>query len=433
MSGWCRRLERADDVNRCDKGFVLSCVSREGLALEFASQALRADLEVVSAAVAQDALALRFAAKPLRSNRDLVLSAVQHCGSALKFVALELRRDRQVVLAAVREDGLALEHAGRVLRGDIGVVMAALEQNGLALEHARTALRGERDIVLAAVKRKGCALEYAAEELRRDVEICCAACRNDQNSVHLIEDPEIERKARLSMLQDMRDQLRRDIDVEKSKAQEKKHARAKASETMLELMKQRAPRKDRKKSLTQQLQGPFTEERAAWVEKTAVGGQLYRMIENWREDNIDKIKIKGTLDLGDPWERRAEKRQPPPPEPDVQQAMAPQSGMVQQQRMVMSLVKQEVYSGPEPDIVRNHIVELVSKMTGSTDLDMDTPLMESGVDSLMSVDLRTQLQNDFKVNLSSTVMFNYPTMGGLTSYLVDELTQNEVPGWGRVV
>merc|ERR1712066_1174489 len=91
----------------------------------------------------------------------------------------------------------------------------------------------------------------------------------------------------------------------------------------------------------------------------------------------------------------------------------------------------EVYAPPDPMMVRQYITGLVMNMTGSSEeVDGDTPLMESGIDSLASVELRTQLQQEFRLNLPSTVMFNYPTISTMTRLLVDECTQKKI-SWGR--
>lgn len=95
-----------------------------------------------------------------------------------------------------------------------------------------------------------------------------------------------------------------------------------------------------------------------------------------------------------------------------------------------SVAQQQAFRGPDPMMVRNHIIAMVKNMTGSDDgVDGDTPLMESGIDSLASVELRTQLQQEFKVTLPSTVMFNYPTISGMTQLLVDECTNKGI-AWG---
>jgi len=91
---------------------------------------------------------------------------------------------------------------------------------------------------------------------------------------------------------------------------------------------------------------------------------------------------------------------------------------------------EEVFVAPDPEMVKSYIISLVGNMTGTTDdIDSETPLMESGIDSLASVELRTQLQQEFKINLPSTVMFNYPTIDSLADLLVDECTTKKI-SWG---
>jgi len=89
------------------------------------------------------------------------------------------------------------------------------------------------------------------------------------------------------------------------------------------------------------------------------------------------------------------------------------------------------FVAPDAGVMKQHIIAMVKNMVGGGDeVDGDTPLMESGVDSLASVELRTQLQQEFKVNLPSTVMFNYPTIEGITGLLVDECTQKKITWTG---
>jgi len=89
--------------------------------------------------------------------------------------------------------------------------------------------------------------------------------------------------------------------------------------------------------------------------------------------------------------------------------------------------EESAFVAPDEGLMKTHIIAMVKNMTGGgEEVDGDTPLMESGVDSLASVELRTQLQQEFKVSLPSTVMFNYPTIGGITGLLIDEYTTKKL-------
>jgi len=66
----------------------------------------------------------------------------------------------------------------------------------------------------------------------------------------------------------------------------------------------------------------------------------------------------------------------------------------------------------------------VEMIVGSSDdVSDDTPLMESGIDSLSSVQFRNDLTRDFNVKLPASLMFDYPTIGTLTDKIVATLEE----------
>merc|ERR1719401_1269559 len=96
----------------------------------------------------------------------------------------------------------------------------------------------------------------------------------------------------------------------------------------------------------------------------------------------------------------------------------------------LSIMREE-FKPPDAQLVKQYMFGLVGSMTGAgeDELDGDTPLMESGIDSLASVELRTKLQAEFRLNLPSTVMFNFPTISSISQLLVDECTSKKI-SWG---
>merc|ERR1719265_1721092 len=86
-----------------------------------------------------------------------------------------------------------------------------------------------------------------------------------------------------------------------------------------------------------------------------------------------------------------------------------------------------VYTPPSTEMVKQRIMAMVADATGADeDIQGDVPFMDAGIDSLASVELRTNLQTAFGVPLPSTVMFNYPTPQGMAELLVEEATAREL-------
>lgn len=89
-----------------------------------------------------------------------------------------------------------------------------------------------------------------------------------------------------------------------------------------------------------------------------------------------------------------------------------------------SIARTAVHSGgkvratKEPTAVT--VQKLASKLLG-VEVEADQPLMEAGMDSLTAVELRTALINAFKVDLPSTVTFDYPTVASLARCISAEV------------
>ncbi|CAE8620239.1 unnamed protein product [Polarella glacialis] len=89
------------------------------------------------------------------------------------------------------------------------------------------------------------------------------------------------------------------------------------------------------------------------------------------------------------------------------------------------------FKAPNRELVQGYIVGLVKQISSNDDeeFELDTPLLDTGIDSLSSIQLRAQLSSEFRVNLPSTVVFSYPTVGALADLLVEECTTKQI-AWG---
>merc|ERR1719343_19205 len=81
--------------------------------------------------------------------------------------------------------------------------------------------------------------------------------------------------------------------------------------------------------------------------------------------------------------------------------------------------------GLNPEDVQQTVVAMAREAVGVDDgLYLDSPLMDSGMDSLTAVSFRNGLQQSLNVKLPSSLMFDYPTMKEVANRIV-ELSQVE--------
>jgi acyl carrier protein len=72
------------------------------------------------------------------------------------------------------------------------------------------------------------------------------------------------------------------------------------------------------------------------------------------------------------------------------------------------------------ELLRDYVTGQVARILGlapSEPFDTQTGLFDQGLDSLASLELRNRLQVDLDTPLPSTLVFNFPTVEGLTQYL----------------
>ena len=78
------------------------------------------------------------------------------------------------------------------------------------------------------------------------------------------------------------------------------------------------------------------------------------------------------------------------------------------------------------DLVLAHVKAEVARilgLEGTQPIDLQQGLFEMGMDSLMSVDLKSRLEGAVGRSLPSTLTFNYPSVGALTDYLTREVLE----------
>jgi myxalamid-type polyketide synthase MxaE and MxaD len=78
------------------------------------------------------------------------------------------------------------------------------------------------------------------------------------------------------------------------------------------------------------------------------------------------------------------------------------------------------------DALTAHVSAQVARILGievDGGIDIDRGLFEMGMDSLMSVEVKSSLERAFGARLPSTLTFNYPTVRALSQFLWDEVLE----------
>lgn len=107
--------------------------------------------------------------------------------------------------------------------------------------------------------------------------------------------------------------------------------------------------------------------------------------------------------------------------------LAPKRGMqmmVEEDEGVVAAVSAAVVVAPKglnPNDVKIKLRDMVRELIANDTVEIDTPLMDSGVDSLSSVQFRNDVAKEFQTNLPASLIFDYPNLGSLTEYLVEHV------------
>jgi len=79
------------------------------------------------------------------------------------------------------------------------------------------------------------------------------------------------------------------------------------------------------------------------------------------------------------------------------------------------------------DYIQLSMQEALSDLLGDH-VELDSPLMASGLSSGMAMAMKGQLEEDFSVMLPSTLLFDYPSVISVAEFIVGKLGTNALPG-----
>eukprot|EP00929_Paragymnodinium_shiwhaense_P109619 TRINITY_DN7609_c0_g1_i11.p1 TRINITY_DN7609_c0_g1~~TRINITY_DN7609_c0_g1_i11.p1 ORF type:complete len:1506 (+),score=198.38 TRINITY_DN7609_c0_g1_i11:134-4519(+) len=71
--------------------------------------------------------------------------------------------------------------------------------------------------------------------------------------------------------------------------------------------------------------------------------------------------------------------------------------------------------------IKSKLLATTESVLGSSEDLWDTPLMDSGIDSLSAVEFRNRVAEDFEVSLPQTLIFDHPSVSAIACYLGDRL------------
>src|SRR5262249_21988905 len=94
----------------------------------------------------------------------------------------------------------------------------------------------------------------------------------------------------------------------------------------------------------------------------------------------------------------------------------------------LSKLNQAEPGTPRRALLREHIVQQVAKILefdNSFVLDPQQPLAEVGLDSLMAIELRNMLSTSIDRQVPPTLLFDYPTIESVVSYLTSLVFDDE--------
>lgn len=121
-------------------------------------------------------------------------------------------------------------------------------------------------------------------------------------------------------------------------------------------------------------------------------------------------------------------RRPPPLLSDVARATSPTNASLGSTNDFLSKLNQAEPGTPRRALLREHICQQVTKILEFDNtfvLDSHQPLAEVGLDSLMAIELRNMLSMSIGRQLPPTLLFDYPTIEAVYSYLATLVFDDE--------
>lgn len=201
------RLQVCPKWTKVDDGVVLTAVSNNGRALEYANVKYLKNLTYIMKAAETYGFVIRWVAAEFKDREAFVKRCIQTNPWAYRYASDRLQRRPDIVQFALSLNGYLLrwmdpkfQHRDNVYiasktckdilfhfptyRDDLAIVRNIVGLSEMALYKTTHRVRSNRELLLRAVKCFGGALEYATEDLRDNFDVVLAAVR--QNGMAIV-------------------------------------------------------------------------------------------------------------------------------------------------------------------------------------------------------------------------------------------------------
>ena len=101
----------------------------------------------------------------------------------------------------------------------------------------------------------------------------------------------------------------------------------------------------------------------------------------------------------------------------------------QQDKVLLIDILDSVDVHEKLDLLENHIRESIKTVIGlseSTKIDVNKSIFDFGLDSLMAVELKNIIEKNIKTKLKSTLIFDYPNIKSLVTYIAKEILSIQI-------
>ncbi|XEY26820.1 type I polyketide synthase [Candidatus Uabimicrobium helgolandensis] len=147
------------------------------------------------------------------------------------------------------------------------------------------------------------------------------------------------------------------------------------------------------------------------------GRQMYKTIQHLKQTQVIAMPVD--------WQKFAKTFSEEPFFENVISLAKAKIGHREKQESKLLKELEQTAIGQRYDILSNYIINKAESILGLSSLDTTQPLQEMGLDSLMAIELKNTLEMSVGKTLPATMLFNYPTIDAIVSYIAHDILDIE--------